>query len=172
MSESYAALAEAVNSDNWKGIHPKDTSAYWEGWGTIRSQERFDITVDGSSLELDSAAKAFESVLKHAGASLARDKVDERIVKEVREGSFTYKGSKDSTNGIIDSQEDVGGWPEYKTYGAKADSDKDGMSDEFEQLFGLDGSDASDAAATTLLPDSGYTNLELYLHWLVKDITK
>ena len=172
LSESYAALAEAVNADNWKGIHPKDTSVYWEGWRTIRSEERFDITVDGSSLNLESAQKAFESVLKHAGASLARDKVDERIVKEVREGSYTYKGSKGSANGIIDSQEDVGGWPEYTTYGAQADSDKDGMSDGFEEMFGLDKSDASDAAAVTLLPGSGYTNLELYLHWLVKDITK
>ena len=43
--------------------------------------------------------------------------------------------------------------------------------DYYEELLGLDKSDASDAAAKTLDPQGLYSNLEVYLHYLVKDIT-
>jgi len=42
----------------------------------------------------------------------------------------------------------------------------------FEEEFGLNKSGASDAQAYTLDPQKRYTNLEMYLHYLVKDIVK
>ena len=63
--------------------------------------------------------------------------------------------------GMIDSQEDVGGWPELKTLPAPADSDHDGMPDEWEKKNGLNPHDASDRNG---IAGNGYTNLENYLN--------
>ena len=38
------------------------------------------------------------------------------------------------------------------------------------RVVGLDPDDASDASAMTLDPYGRYTNIEMYLHYLVKDI--
>jgi len=100
-----------------------------------------------------SAHKAYEAVLQMAGASLPRrDSVDARIVEEVRQ----RKGS------IIDSQNQVGGWPELKSTTPPVDSDNDGMPDSWERSHGLNPKDASDSAADK--NKDGYTNLEEYLN--------
>jgi pectate lyase len=100
-----------------------------------------------------SAKEAFEAVLAVAGASLpARDAVDQRIVEQVRKG----------TGKIIDSQSEVGGWPELKSAPPPLDSDHDGMPDEWESRHGLDPKDPSDAAQSR--DKNGYTNLEHYLN--------
>lgn len=99
------------------------------------------------------AHKAYEVVLQLVGASLPhRDAVDTRIVEEVR----LRKGS------IIDSQNDVGGWPELKSNTAPVDSDNDGMPDSWERSHKLNPTDPSDSAADK--NKDGYTNLEEYLN--------
>ena len=114
------------------------------------------------------AAAAFERVTAYAGASLARDAVDERAAQDAKNGSATFG------NGIIDSQDEVGGWPAYVATDAEldasVDTDRDGMPDAFEEKFGLDPDDASDGAAVTLDKYGRYTNLEMYLHYIVRDI--
>ena len=159
---SYQSLIQAVNADNWKGIHPKDTSAYWSGWKTIRSEAEFDIA---GKPETESAVEAFKLVLARAGASLVRDAVDLRIVEETGKGIYTYLGSNGGTNGLIDSQTNVGGWPEYKPGSPWVDSDGDGMPDEWEKKQGLNPNDAKDGATYNLSKE--YTNLEVYLNSLV-----
>jgi pectate lyase len=100
-----------------------------------------------------SAHQAYEAVLQMAGASLPhRDPVDARIVEEVRQ----RKGS------IIDSQTQVGGWPELKSTPPPVDSDNDGMPDSWERSHGLNPKDASDSAADK--NKDGYINLEEYLN--------
>ena len=106
--------------------------------------------------------------MKYAGASFARDKVDYRVAMETREGTYTYKGSNGSGNGLIDTQTDVGGWPEYKGE-ASNDSDGDGMPDWFETQFGLNKTSASDASAKSLDKHGRYTNIEMYFHYLVRE---
>lgn len=113
-----------------------------------------------------SARQAFELVLLGAGASLVRDAVDRRIVEEVKNGTASFGKNKD---GIIDSQNDVGGWPELKTVPAPTDSDNDGMPDDWEQKNRLNPNDASDAARYTL--SKTYTNIEVYINGLVQDKT-
>lgn len=70
---------------------------------------------------------------------------------------------KSKVCGIIDSQEDVGGWPELKSLPAPTDSDHDGMPDEWEKKNGLNPNDAADRNQKT---SDGYTSLEMYLNSL------
>ncbi len=153
-----------MTSDNWTG-----TTASASVISTIRSDKPFSYEASQSSLSIHSAQDAFSAVADHAGASLKRDSVDERVAAETREGKFTYNGSNGSKNGLIDTQSDVGGWPEYKGE-AVNDSDADGMPDWFETQFGLNKTSASDAAAVSLDKNKRYTNLEMYLHYIVRDI--
>lgn len=102
------------------------------------------------------AKEAFEEVLATVGASLPRrDPVDERIIRSVRE----------RTGQIIDSQKQVGGWPELKSAPAPVDSDHDGIPDEWEIKHGLDPKDPADGAKPAK-GGGGYTNLEIYLNEL------
>jgi hypothetical protein len=112
-----------------------------------------------------SADDAYQRVVRQAGASLARDAIDRRIVD-----SLTHR-----TGGLIDSQEsfrDAGGklpgiddLPESHRP-AGFDTDADGMSDEWEKQHGLNPSEPSDGQAVNA-GKGGYTNLELYLDSLV-----
>ena len=71
--------------------------------------------------------------------------------------------AKDKPCGIIDSQNDVGGWPLLKSKKAPRDTDHDGMPDKWEKRHGLNPKDAADGAK---LSANGYTNLEIYLNHL------
>ena len=159
------ALCAKVNADNYAGLQPNGTPP-----ASITSASRFDITSGGSSIHEHSAADAYETVLSVAGASLSRDSVDERIVGEVRSGT-----APNGTRGIIDSQTQAGGWPSYNATDeqiskASTDSDGDGIPDWFEEEAGLGKSNPADGAAYGLDPKKRYTNLEMYLHYLVRDI--
>lgn len=68
------------------------------------SEEPFAVRV---ALDNEKAADAYKSVLKYAGASHKRDAVDRRIVKEVKSGKATFKGSVNGFPGIIDNENDV-----------------------------------------------------------------
>src|SRR6266498_181693 len=104
-------------------------------------------------VEISSAKDAYEAVLKSVGASLPhRDSVDMKIVDEVRLG----KGS------IIDSQREVGGWPELQSLRPSDDSDSDGMPDNWERAHRFNPDNSSDSAADK--DNDGYTNLEEYLN--------
>ena len=105
-------------------------------------------------------------MLAEAGASLVRDAVDARIIEEIRSGTAKYgKTWRGGGNGIIDSQADVGGWPELKSAPAPADEDGDGMPDDWELAQRLDPQATDDGALDQ--DGDGYTNLEEYLNSLV-----
>ena len=70
----------------------------------------------------DSAAQAYEKVLRFAGASLKRDPVDARVVEGVRT----------RTGRLLNSQADVGGWPMLARGTPWSDSDGDGIPDDWE----------------------------------------
>ena len=161
LNASQKSLLASVNSDNWNGLQPNGTPS-----GEIKSQQAFDISVNGSKVNSQSASDAYTTVLAQAGASLERDAVDTRIVNEIKAGSAAA-GNK----GILDSQTQVGGWPEYSATDAQTarvrDSDGDGLPDWFEDEFGLSKGNPSVGPAKTLDKHGRYTNLEMYLHYII-----
>jgi pectate lyase len=66
---------------------------------------------------------------------------------------------------MINSQTEVGGWPELKSAEAPSDSDDDGIADSFETEHGLDPHNESDA---TKAAASGYSWIEEYINSLAK----
>ena len=50
---------------------------------------------------------SYRKILKDAGASAVRDAIDRRIVKEVKTGKVTFRGSATGLPGIIDSENDI-----------------------------------------------------------------
>ena len=116
-----------------------------------------------------SADKALDAACTYAGASLAKDAVDARISKDVKDGTGSL------ISDIADVKAKYGSaWPAYSATAEQLakhkDSDSDGMPDWFEEQFGLGKSDKNDANAVSLDKNGRYTNLEMYLHYLVKDI--
>jgi hypothetical protein len=115
------------------------------------------------------AETAYTRVLDHAGASFKRDAADNRVINNVRNGNYTAAGSAGSTNGIIDSQADVGGWPVLNASSPLLDTDGDGMPDDWEKANQLDHSKAN-ANGRNL--STAYDNIEVYINSLVKSITE
>lgn len=111
----------------------------------------------------DTPAVAFNRVLDNAGCSFARDSYDSDIIRQVREG----KG-ENGRNGIIDSPDDVGGWPTLRKGTPQPDNDGDGMPDQWETSHRLDPNDPSDATTHTL--DPAYTNIEVYINELTQTL--
>lgn len=162
VTDNFIEGSASVTSDNWSGVR---------GGHFIK----LDKPWDAMSINQQSAEDAFKLVLSNAGATLPkRDAVDTRIVAEVRSGTATYEGTyktkkrvtdKSKVTGIIDSQADVGGWPELKSTLAPADTDHDGMPDEWERKHEFDPSDAADGSIDR--DGDGYTNLEAYMNELL-----
>ncbi len=126
------------------------------GWDAFSGDfQRLDAPLDISALQAEPAETALENVLAHAGASRSRDAADRRVVEHVRTG----------TGSIIDSQDDVGGWPTLRTGQPPTDTDRDGMPDEWETQHGLDPHNPNDRNDPA---DDGYTQLERYLNCLVE----
>jgi hypothetical protein len=151
-----------VTNDNWAGVivDSKGTASVNDCKSATRHQPSYDVNTQ-------SAQDAFETVLAKAGCSLKRDAIDTRIVKEVRDGSYTYTGIKSGTKGIIDTPSHVGGWPTYSGTPEK-DTDWDGIPDAWEEAHNLDPRRSDDASKQTLV--SGYSNLEVYLNDLVRNL--
>jgi len=115
-------------------------------------------------IAMEPAEKAYQSVLEKAGASYKRDTLDQRIINDVKErkgglidvqGNFPHGTAYELT---------VNAWPGLKSLPAPADTDKDGMPDEWEKKKGLNPSDANDAAGYKL--DKHFTNIEVYINSL------
>lgn len=163
LAGNYMYGSDKVTNDNWQGVYPDDPSKK----ELCKASARW---TDGMTALLNeqTAQDAYETVLAKAGCSLVRDEVDKRIVEEVREGTFTYRGSNGSSNGLIDTQGDVGGWPTLNTAKQALDTDYDGIPDEWETQFGLNPNDPNDARAITLV--TGHTNLDVYMCYLVRNL--
>jgi hypothetical protein len=143
----------------------------------VKDSIRLSAPIDYILTTTHSAEDAYEKVLRYAGASLHRDSYDELMVSDTRNGLATYTGPGNH-KGIIDSQEnnkpadaaaDWSAWPVLNSLTAPADTDGDGMPDEWETAQGLNANDANDGA---LVGADGYTHLERYLNSLVADITE
>ncbi len=159
-----------VTADNWNlGVFNQMKTAYNltdADKNAIKISQPHDIQ---NNVKTDSPKEAYEKILKIGGASLVRDAVDLRVLEHVKNGTFSHKGSLGSDNGIIDSQNDVGGFPDLKKGESSLDSDDDGMPDEWEIKNNLDPKTAN-ANGKDL--DKNYDNIEVYMNDLVKKITE
>lgn len=155
-----------VLDDNWAlGVLNQFHGSYGQisqaELDAMRLSEPHDIK---QNVTTHNAAEALDLVLAHAGSSLRRDAVDLRILANVKANTFDFPGSLGSKNGIIDSQADVGGWPELERGESPVDTDQDGMPDAWEIGNKLDPKDAADGAKVK--PGTPYTYLEIYLNSL------
>ena len=153
---NYVVGSPTISADNWSG-----GINYTEGGNEAdhRAHSPHDFPALASET---SAVEAYPLVLAGAGASLVRDSVDRRIIREVESGTATFG------DGVIDSQNEVGGFPRLYSLPAPPDSDQDGMPDSWETAHGLDPLEAADRNETNL-SGTFYTNLEVYLNGLVGD---
>lgn len=153
--------AEEVSKNNNLGVHiDKGTTEIEKQNALVYTQ--FQVI----NLPEKSAVLAYADVLKYAGASLKRDTLDERIIRNVQ----------NRTGNIIDVQggfkhgtaykETINAWPKLKNKQPKKDTDRDGMPDDWEKKNGLKPL-VNDAALKNL--NSGYTNIEIYVNQLTNE---
>jgi hypothetical protein len=158
---NYVDEAKDVSQNNWLGIHMSN--------GGTEDDKKIAVvekSFPADQVNIETAEKAFESVLKYAGASYKRDTLDERIVNDVR----------NRTGFIIDVQGrypahspfeiTLNAWPTLRSLPAPVDNDKDGMPDDWEKKNGLNAADASDASKIS--SHKFYTNIEAYINGIVK----
>ena len=167
-----------VTADNWKGgVQAGDhfvTEENEQLWKMVHMEKPFEM----APVTILPTDEAYDFVMKHAGASFPkRDAVDTRMMKQVKTGKIFYaKDAKEHQplyvkrrlpadsykQGIITDPQQVGGLPTYKSVVGPVDSDKDGMPDKWEEKYGLNPNDASDANGD--LSGDGYTNIEKYIN--------
>jgi hypothetical protein len=144
--DNYAAL----DFERWSG--PDSNYKYA---GTLADWKADAPNLADNVPATQTAQDACEQVLARAGASLQRDAVDERVINNVR----MHQGR------LMDSQDQVGGWPILQTLPAPKDSDGDGLPDAWETIHGLNPNDPADGPRDR--NNDSYTNLEEYLNSLV-----
>lgn len=152
---NYMDGSNVISANNWNGGVQAENPL----------QAKADKAFETGMSKTTSAEIAYQQVIHFAGASKVRDGYDELIVQQVMTGIATDGKNK---NGIIDSQTEVGGFPELKFYGKFADQDNDGMPDEWEIKMGLNPKDPIDGNKKSLSQE--YTNIEVYINEIVKDL--
>ena len=158
-----------ATNDNWNyGVANQFNSKY----GTISQAELDAMRMAqphpiNNNVYTHDAQEAYEKVLSFGGCSLKRDQIDTRIENEVRNTSYTYSGSKGSSRGLIDSQNDVGGWPVLNSTTAPQDSSNDGMPDSWKISKGLSTSEYNPNGKEL---SNVYDNIEVYINGLVSHI--
>ena len=121
-----------------------------------------------------SADLAYEKVLQYAGASLNRDEYDNMMIADTRDGKASCIVAGIG-KGFINSQDEITyadgstGFPALASLPPLADTDGDGMPDDWELANGLNPNETADGAETA---ENGYTNLENYLNSLVAHIVE
>ena len=165
-----------VSADNWTiGLFDQvDKGTKVDYHNATEEELHAFVPMEFAAVTTHSAEDAYERVLKYAGASLSRDEYDEMMVADTRDGAASCIVNGIG-KGLINSQDDITyadgstGFPKLTSLEAKADSDGDGMPDEWETAQGLNPNDPEDGPATA---ENGYTNLENYLNGLVAHIVE
>ncbi len=156
---NYVDGSNEVTNNNWLGVLMEG------GTQADALTAKLSTAVPTEKIAAEDAKKAYSSVLMHAGASYARDTLDVRLIRNV----------KDRTGSIIDVQggyphgtayeKTILAWPALKSTKPLVDSDADGMPDMFETKNGLD-PHTSNANKKDL--HTVYTNIEVYINSLIK----
>lgn len=158
---NYVVGNTAISHQNWSGgvVFSSGTNQ-----SLVQAIQPFENLIAASE---PTAEQAFLTVLEKSGASHKRDAVDTRVTAEVKNGTYTFAGSKTRFFGIIDSQQDVGGWPVLNAQSVLTDTDGDGMPDDWEKSKGLDHTKANANGRDLSLV---YDNIEVYFNSLVSTL--
>lgn len=142
----------------WFDGNAMDGTVPADPWSLVRDSDRpgYRLTArpDWAEAADETASEAEIRVLARVGAGPVRDPVDARIIEGVR----------NRTGRIIDSQTQVGGWPQLEAGSPWVDRDGDGMPDDWERAQGLDPAAPADGNADR--DGDGFTNLEDWLNSL------
>ena len=102
--------------------------------------------------------------LSYVGASFKRDTLDERIINDVKNRTGRFIDVQGGFPHGTEYEATINAWPALKQIAAPADSDKDGMPDDWEKRKGLNPADAGDASKVSL--HKFYSNIEVYVNEL------
>lgn len=158
-----------------------DTNIYYKvSGGYLTPEKYFSIGRFEDSLltHLQTAEAAKDDIVKYVGNSLSRDTFDTAYVEDFVNGTGKLINQTFESAGWIYGKPEVNtgdkyyswiveNYPKLASYPAYADTDEDGMSDDWEDFMGLDKNDATDGAAS--YKGSEYTNLDVFLQFLVEN---
>jgi hypothetical protein len=160
VNKNYMAGANDISKNNWLGINMGN-----KGTAEDKRNAIVDKPFNIININTQDAAKAYELVLTNAGASYKRDTLDVRIINNVKNGTGKFIDVQGSYPHGTAYELTLKAWPFLKEGIALADTDKDGMPDEWENTNGLN-SNKDDAAFLTL--HKFYTNIEMYINSITK----
>lgn len=158
---NYVDGSPEVTKDNWQGVILNN------GTEQDKQNSKMQQPFAAITISIQSAEQAYLSVLQQVGAILpVRDTLDQRIINDV----------KDRTGKLIDVQgghphgteyeKTITAWPTLLSKPTPADTDKDGMPDDWEIKNKLDPKNAADASEYKL--SKFFTNIEIYINSLVR----
>lgn len=172
-----------------KDVLEDEKNPYYKKSGLVLDQEAYFLSKPFDFSEMKEIQKTEDveaAVLDGVGASLKRDAIDEAIINGYQEGTGNYVNNpaeslgwdgeplpkeytqKENAQQFYDFFQK--NYPKLESLTGYADSDKDGMSDEWEAFMELDPKDASDGAK--LYGKTNYTNLEVFLQYLIENPDK
>jgi pectate lyase len=123
---------------------------------TVKLYEIVNNPFVTAPVKTTSAEVAYKDVLAKVGAARpVRDSIDTWLIRQVR----------NNTGKMIDSQNEIGGWPVYASVHPRTDSDADGIPDTWEKAHGLNPRDPKDSVKPAK-GNQGYTNIEVYMNQL------
>jgi pectate lyase len=156
---NYVDEANDVSKNNWLGIHMGNG-----GTDTDKKEAVIDKPHPATPITVQTAKDAYDAVLSYVGASFRRDTLDERIINDVKNRTGRFIDVQGGFPHGTEYEATVKAWPALRQLPASADSDKDGMPDDWEKKKGLNPADAGDASKISLHPF--YSNIEVYINEL------
>ena len=158
---NYVDGSPEVTANNYLGVHMGN-----DGTEQDKKQAVIDKPHASVTINMESAKKAFESVMSWVGASYRRDTMDARIINDVKNRTGRFIDVQGGYPHGTDYALTLNAWPALKSIPASADADKDGMPDEWEIANGLNPKDQSDASQYKVAVF--YTNIEVYINTILK----
>jgi len=163
LSGNYITSSVANTSNNWLGVSMKSGRLA----DTLRSKKAVPFSVE--AVATHTAEQAYTLVLQKAGCIKPdRDTLDARVVADVQKGTGRIIDVQGGFPHATAFDQTVMAWPVLRTGTPPADTDKDGMPDDWEKEKGLDPQDASDGKKYSL--STGYTNVEVYINSLAAGV--
>lgn len=158
---NYTEGSGDITSNNYNGIEMANNGTEEDKKNAVMDQPHTVLPIN-----MEKAESAYAAVLNRAGASFKRDTMDERIIHDVKNGTGKLVDVQGGYPHGTEYEKTINAWPFLQSLPAAADTDKDGMPDEWERKNGLNSNDAGDAGGHKL--DAHYTNIEMYINGLIK----